>query len=177
MQIDIEKKETKTDRLLMIIASTYLLICSLVGVMYFVTGLIQNDLSVLLNWVPIFLCAALITVGIFVNAKILFNPKVKKEWITGDLFLCIIQSVHVFLNGFQLKYNLGFEVVGYLNVENPNKNVIWGIFYNSMNLNLNIKFLDLNNFFVGINFIALALSVFYWFEYKKISYDVKKLND
>lgn len=158
----------KSNRTFIIITSIYLLGCSLGGLLYFFTGLIQNDLSVLLNWVPILICGVLISLNIFFNYKILLNRNIKKEWVVGNLLLCIIQIPAISLNGLQLRYNQGFELIGYLNVENLTKNVVWGIYYNSINLNLSIKFLDLNYSFIGLNFIMLILSVFYWVQYKKI---------
>lgn len=160
--------EMKNNRVLIIITSIYLLLCSFGGVLFFFTALIQNDLSILLNWVPILICGTLISLSVFFNYKILFNKNIKKEWVVANFWLCIVQAPQISLNGLQLKYNQGFELIGYLNVENVSKNVTWGIYYTNINLNLVIKFLDLNYSFIGLNIIMFILSVFYWIQYNRI---------
>ncbi len=157
-------------RILNVASATYLFICGIASLYFLIIVLVQNDIVSFLTWFSFFCSIAVVLTTIFNNYKILSSlSKINKTNIVLNLFICVPQVINISINGFQFKFNQGFEFIFYTNLENVTKKVNLGLYFLNINYLLNIKFLESNYSIVGINLINLFLFLFYLSQYRKMT--------
>lgn len=168
----------KANKILNIVSATYLLLCGIVSLFFLVVVYIQNNINTFKSWVSILTSVSIVLLAIINNYKILRNiSKINKTNILINLMISVIQIVNVSFNKFQFKFNQGFEVVVYANVNNITKRVDWGTYLSNINYFLNIKFPESNYSVVGVNLLILFFFLFYVYLYQEITHRIVENHD
>lgn len=142
----------------------YQLATALVCLFFLFVGVIQNTLNNVIAISAIAISSIFITVTILTNIQILvYHNRLKSHYFTVNALVCLVQCFHLFSDGFYYKYLQGFGLIGYIAIVNATKQVLSGLFFSNVTLELMFKFDESNSTLIGINFIALALTFyFYW---------------
>ena len=105
----------------------------------------------------------LIMITLGVNITILTKKKLLKRYIYINIFICLLQSIMFFSNGFYFKYTQGFEWIGYFYTNNVTTDSGLRFTPPKILLELIFNFNDSDGIAVGINYIAFLLFGYYLF--------------
>lgn len=157
-------KETK---ILHFLLSLYLLITGILSFFYLAVNIFQNGIYGFF-WILEPILMIIIIVTVVNNFKILKSLSAISSYaLLTNAIINIIQIINVSFDGFQFKFNQGWETTVYINVENSTRKVNWGAYFEHFNYFFNIKFIDSNYFVVGLNLIPCLLFLFYYHWYSK----------
>lgn len=149
---------------LIIATASYQLITALVCLFFVFIGAVQNLLSDYIIIAGLAVSGLILLVTILTNIQILvYRDRLKPHYFTVNAVICLVQSIHLFTDGFYYKYLQGFGLIGYVALVHSTKAVLWGVFLKNLTWEFMFKFDESENTLVGINFIAFALMLyFYW---------------
>ncbi|SEL95159.1 hypothetical protein [Parapedobacter koreensis] len=144
------------------IISVYLLLSALTCVFYlFLVIFKQEELNTLGAWFSVVVPGLIIGVTIFNAIDTLVSKRQdslrRGSVINGVIFA--LQSITLFTDGFYYRYTQGNKLFFFINFEHLTKDIRWGIYFEPMVLDFNLKFDSSDNTLVGINFMALVLAV------------------
>ena len=160
-------KYQQTNKYLTITFSLYLILTSLVSIFLLLATLFQNHVVDFISIIALVVGFALAIVTFINNFLILNNlNKVESLQLLVNIFLCILQSIVLFSDGFYFKYTQGFESILFmytslngemLDVKMSNRTFIHDLIF---------KFDEFHGLLIGVNFIAAVLILFYILKYK-----------
>jgi hypothetical protein len=157
----------KKTKILHCLLSFYLFLTGILSLFSIAVNIFQNGIYGLF-WIlePILITIMMVT--IVNNFKILKSlSAISSSALLTNAIINIIQIINVSFDGFQFKFNQGWQTTVYVNIENSTRKVTCGAYFQDFTYFFNIKFINSQYSVVGLNLIPCLLFLFYYHWYRK----------
>ncbi len=159
------------------ITAIYQLLMAFVSLIYLFVGIIQNVLNNYIAIIALVVFGSFVVITILTNIQILVHIKrLKPFYFTVNAIICLVQSFHVFTDGFYYKYVQGLGLIGYIAVVNLTKKVTCGLFLTNVVWEFTFKFDESDGTLIGVNLIAFALMLYFYWLSRNIDYPGGRLS-
>lgn len=156
--------------------SLYLFITGILSLFSVAVNIFQNGIYGFF-WILEPVLITIIIVTIVNNFKILKSLSAISSYaLLTNAIINIIQVINVSFDGFQFKFNQGWQTTVYVNVENSTRKVTCGAYFQDFTYFFNIKFINSQYSVVGLNLIPCLLFLFYYHWFRKTEIRKEKLH-
>lgn len=146
--------------------SVYMIVAAIISFILLLITIIRNSSFDWVITLAILTALSLILFSGINNLKILISRgKVAKRALLINLILSALQAVIIFTNGFYFKYTQGFELIGFVHIDSLTKAASWDLSNRNFAHDLIFNFKDASGTTVGLNFIGILLTMFYYYKY------------